>query len=380
VPNANNETLRAGGKPLGIDVQVMRRNVRGCWNLGYCGMGCPVNAKQSMLLTTLPSALELGATLYSSLRAERLLLQGDRVTGVECVAMDAQGIHPRPVRVRLNARHVVLAGGAIGSPALLLRSGLPDPAGLIGRRTFLHPTVVSSALMPGEVAGHAGAPQSLYSDHYLHSQPVDGPVGYKLESAPMHPVLFATTLQGYGQAHRDLMASFSHAQVLLALLRDGFHDASPGGQVRLRDDGTPVLDYPLGDYLWEGARRALASMAEIQFAAGAKRVIAVHEACTGWDSWAAAQAGIAQLPMQPHALRIVSAHVMGGCAMGSDERTSVTDPRGRLRHVQQLSVADGSLFPTSIGANPQESVYGIVARNISALATELAGRPAAPLA
>lgn len=380
VPNANNAALRRGGEALGLSVQVMRRNVRGCWDLGYCGMGCPTNAKQSMLLTTIPSALSLGASLYSSLRAERLILEGDQVRGVEALAMQPAGVHPSGRRVRLRARHVLLAAGSIGSPALLLRSGVGDPSGGIGRRTFLHPVAVSAALMPQEVAGHAGAPQSLYSDHYLHSQPIDGPVGFKLESAPLHPVLFATTLQGWGQAHAELMRSFPNAQVLLALMRDGFHPDSPGGRVRLRDDGSPVLDYPLNDYLFDGMRRALRAMAEIQFAAGAREVIPVHEAGVRWTSLAQAREGVERLPLAPLALRVVSAHVMGGCAMGRDPARSVVDSRGRPHHLRGLTVADGSIFPTSIGANPQESVYALAARNASALAAELAGRPAAAIA
>jgi choline dehydrogenase-like flavoprotein len=379
-PNRNNETLRTGGSRLGIDVRVIPRNVRGCWNLGYCGTGCPTNAKQSMLLTTIPTALELGASLYCGLRADRLLIEGDQVRGLEALAMDGQGIHARAVRVRLRARHVVLSAGALGSPALLLRSQVPDPQRRIGQRTFLHPTVVSAAVMDGEVGGHSGAPQSLYSDHFLTTHPIDGPIGYKLESAPMHPVLFSTTLQGYGSGHVELMRQFPQAQVLLSLMRDGFHEASQGGSVSLREDGTPLLHYPLNDFVWDGARRALASMAEIQFAAGAKRVIAVHEGCGGWSSWAEARAGIAALPMKPLTMRLVSAHVMGGCAMGTDASASVTDGRGRVHRMANLTVADGSLFPTSIGANPQESIYGIVARNVSALAEELTGHPAAPMA
>ena len=65
-------------------------------------------------------------------------------------------------------------------------------------------------------------------------------------------------------------------QVVIALLRDGFHPDSPGGSVALRDDGTPVLDYPLTPYLLEGARRAFRAMAEIQFAAGATPVMPIH--------------------------------------------------------------------------------------------------------
>lgn len=380
-PNPNNETLRTGARQLGVDVQPIRRNVRGCWNLGYCGTGCPTYAKQSMLVTTLPTALELGATLYSRLRAQRLLLQGnDQALGVECLAMDERGIHARAIKVSLRARHVVLAGGAIGSPALLLRSGVPDPRRLIGKRTFLHPTVISAALMDEVVAGYKGAPQSLYSDHYLDNLAVDGPVGYKLESAPLHPVLFSSTLQHYGEEHAQLMRQFPHAQVLLALLRDGFHERSSGGSVSLREDGTPLLDYPLNDVIWDGVRRALLSMAEIQFAAGARRVFAVHEDCRGWGRWQDAQKGIAALDLRPLTMRIVSAHVMGGCAMGADPMRSVVDDYGRPHHFSGLTVADGSLFPTSIGANPQLSVYGVAARNISALAEQLTGRAAPPMA
>jgi len=379
-PNTNNEILRAGASKLGIETQVMRRNVNGCWNIGYCGVGCPTNAKQSMLVTTLPAALELGATIYHRLRAERLILAGDRVTALDCVAMEPKGVHPGAVRVRLKARHFVLAGGAIGSPALLLRSAAPDPSGLLGKRTFLHPTVISSALMDFPVNGHDGAPQTLYSDHFLDDRPVDGPLGYKLEVPPLHPVLFSTTLQGFGPAHAELMTQFPSAQVLLALLRDGFHEQSRGGTVRLRDDGTPVLDYPLDETIWDGVRRALLTMAEIQFAAGAKKVYAVHEECAGWQSWATAKEGIARLPMKPLTMRVVSAHVMGGCAMGAEPGQSVVGPRGRHHQLGNLSVADGSLFPTSIGANPQQSVYGIVARNASDLATTLTGKPAAALA
>ena len=92
----------------------------------------------------------------------------------------------------------VSAAGAIGSPALLLRSRIPDPYAVAGVRTFLHPTVVSAALMPERVDGYAGAPQTIFSDHYVDTAPIDGPIGFKLEAPPVHPVLAAITLPGHG--------------------------------------------------------------------------------------------------------------------------------------------------------------------------------------
>ena len=374
-PNENNDLLRRGADRLGIAAAAIHRNVKGCWNLGSCGMGCPTNAKQSMLVTTLPAALEMGATLLTETRAERFELDGDRVRALHCVAVRPNGA-PDGARggVRIVARHYVLAAGAINSPALLLRSGAPDPHGRLGRRTFLHPVVVSAAIMPGKVEGWQGAPQTIYTDHFLQTQPIDGPIGYKLEAPPLHPVIFASTVAGYGAEQAALLRQFPQTHVLLALLRDGFHEEAAGGRVTLRSDGSPTLDYALTGFIMDGARRALLSMAEIQFAAGARQVLPVHELARPYTRWEDAREAIVSLPMKPLLTRFMSAHVMGGCGMAGDEHRGVTRPDGRHWQIANLSVHDGSLFPTSIGANPQLSIYGIVNRLAQRLARELAGR------
>ena len=366
-PNENNDVLRRGAQALGIPTGAIQRNVKGCWNLGYCGMGCPTNAKQSMLVTTIPAALAHGATLVTRARAWTLEREAGRITALTCIGLDARGTEPTARRITVRARTFVSAAGAIGTPALLLRSRVPDPHRLVGTRTFLHPTLVSAALMPDRVDGFSGAPQTIYSDHFLDSLALDGPMGYKLEAPPIHPILASITLPGYGEAHAEWMRELPHMQVVIALLRDGFHPDSAGGRVRLQSDQTPVLDYPLKDYLWDGARRALLSMAEIQFAAGARRVLPVHASGVSFNDWREAKAAIAALRMQPLTAPLFSAHVMGGCALGSDETLAVVDLKGRYRHLDNLYVLDGSLFPTSIGANPQLSIYGLSAK----LATEL---------
>ena len=376
-PNPNNEALARGAHALGIPTAVIPRNVRGCYNLGYCGMGCPTNAKQSMLVTTIPAALDRGARLFTRTRAQRFHLEGDRVATLECSALDTSGLRPGPYTLRVRARTFIAAGGAINSPALLLRSGAPNPYGMLGKRTFLHPTVVSAAIMPDVVAGYSGAPQSIYSDHFLHTQPLDGAIGYKLEVPPLHPILLATTTPGFGTVHAQLMAQMPHLQVIIALMRDGFHTQSTSGSVGLRDDGTPLLDYPISPFVWDGARRALKSMAQIQFAAGAHTVLPVHEAAMPAHSLDEALRQIDALPMEILRMTVVSAHVMGGCAMGSDPHTSVIEGNGRYHQLENLYVFDGSSFPTSIGANPQLSIYGMVSRNASRLAG-LAPAPAKP--
>ena len=369
-PNENNDVLRRGCEKLGLPWGLIRRNVKGCANLGYCGLGCPLNAKQSMLVTTLPAALDRGATLVHRARVTALQLRGDRVVSCEARGVERNGAAASTHRVRLRARHFVLAAGAIGSPGLMLASAIPDPHGLLGKRTFLHPTVVSGAAMPHKVEAYYGAPQTVYSDHFQDNVALDGHAGFKLEAPPVHPILGAITLPGFGADHARWMTRLPHLQVLIALMRDGFHSASTGGQVVLRD-GWPVLDYPVGDYLWNGMRRAYLAMAEIQFAAGAQVVLPLHENGSGTSSWREARAAIEALPMRALATRVVSAHVMGGCPMGPDPVTSVVSEAGRHHQVANLSVHDASVFPTSLGANPQLTIYALSARMATGLATML---------
>jgi len=370
-PNRNNGVLRDGCEALDWHWGVIPRNVRGCWDLGYCGLGCPNNAKQSTLVTSVPASLRKGATLIHSLRAERLLHNDDWIQQLEATALDSEGVKPTGRRVFISAKHYVVAASAIGSPGLLLRSRVPDPHQRVGKRTFLHPVNATVARMPEPVEPYYGAPQSVYSDEFLWRDGVTGHPGYKLEVPPLHPVMAAAVLPDHGAAMAEQAKHFPHTQSVIALLRDGFHPDSPGGTVSLRDDGSPQLHYPISNTLWEGLRDAYHHMAELQFAAGARQVRAVHMDAGYWNSWSEARQAIDGLPMKAHRARLFTAHQMGGCTMGEDERYSVVNSYGEHHQLSNLSIHDASIFPTSLGVNPQLTIYAIAARNSQRLVKRL---------
>ncbi|MCY1200188.1 putative GMC-type oxidoreductase [compost metagenome] len=370
-PNPNNDVIRLGCEKLGLHWKVIPRNVRGCWNLGYCGMGCPTNAKQSMLVTTIPATLEKGGELLYLARAEKLLIDGDKVSGIECLGLDERCVGPNGSRITVKARHYVLSGGGINTPALLLRSDAPDPHGRVGKRTFLHVVNFSAAQFDRLINPFYGAPQSIYSDHFQWDDGATGRMSYKLEVPPLQPALTTTLLGRFGIDNALRMAQLPHTNVMLALMRDGFHPDSAEGTVELRGDGSPVLDYRMTDYTWDGIRRAFHTMAEIQFAAGARAVLPLHSDADYVKTLDEARKLIDSLPMALYRARLGSAHVMGGCAMGEDPKLAVTDSLGRHLQLANLSIHDGSLFPTSIGANPQLSVYGLTAKLTTALAERL---------
>lgn len=368
-PNPNNAVLSDGATKLGIDWKVIPRNVAGCWNLGYCGTGCPTNAKQSMLVTTIPEALKHDSELVYSARAEKLLLNGNRVAGVEITVL-GDNKKPTGKKVVASAPHVVMACGGINGPALLKRSGAPDPENRVGKRTFLHPVAFNFARFDHLIDPYYGAPQSIYSDHFQW-QSVDGAVGYKLEVPPLHPGLASVLFLGHGADHFDDMQHLPNTHSMIALMRDGFNEESQGGSVEIASDGSPILDYPINDYLKDGFRRAFATMSEIEFAAGAKAVRPSHVEAPWYKSWSDAKAGIAQLDFTPNSFTAGCAHVMGGLAMGENMEKCVVNSQGQYHYLDNLWVFDGSVFPTSIGANPQLSVYGIASKFATALAKKL---------
>lgn len=349
-PNLNNSLLADGLKKLGYPFGTIKRNVKNCQNLGYCGFGCPVGAKQSSLVTTLKAAEERGTDIFCDAFAYKLLTKGNKVSSLVVTGRENQ------VRLNIRAKKVIVSGGAIGTPALLMRSLLPDPYNLVGKRTFIHPVTISGAIYNDKVEPYYGAPQTIYSDHFLPKTLEEKTPGFKLEVPPIHPLLISTSLPFYGEAHRDFMKELPHLQAIIALQRDGFHPESPGGKVELSSHGLAVLDYQTTTYMEEGFRKAMLTMGEIQFAAGAKEVLPLHKKAKKVKNFNELKKQIQSLSMNPFSLKMVSAHVMGGCPMGKNPESSVVSEEGRHHQIENLWVMDGSLFPTSIGTNPMISI------------------------
>lgn len=373
-PNSNNSLLAKGCAALGYHHARVPRNVKSCGNTGQCGNGCPLNAKQSQLVTTIPAALDAGAKLVIGARVERVLHDGRQAQGIEAVALDAAGVAPTGRVIRVTARHVVIATGAIRSPGLLLRSKVPDTSGKTGKRTFLHPVTIVCGRFEEPVEAFYGAPQTVYSEQFMWpgGKAVSGKLGFKVETIPLLPITAAALGdKTMGAEHAELMRQLPHLHCTDALGRDGFNDFETGGTVELAKDGRAVLDYPITPFLIEGQRVAQEKLMEIQFAAGAIEVRSFHIDMPRFTRFSDAKQWLANADLGPMKLSRGSAHVMGGCSMGADPSHGVVDQHGRHFGLKNLSVHDASIFPTSIGLNPQMSIYATALRNAEKLATDL---------
>ena len=355
--NRNNRLLWDGCQTLGYQVDTLHRNVIGCALTGYCGMGCPVDLKQSMHLTYLPDAMSEGATVISRCQVQRLKWNKDRVVEATAEFLDAFGLQPTGVQITVRANKFVVSCGAINSPALLMRSEVPDPYGRLGRRTFLHPVIVSCGEYEDPVEGYYGAPQGVASHSFAER---GQEVGFFLEAAPVYPVLLATACPLFGWEHRALMERLPYLAGHIGLAIDGHHEGEEGGTVKLMPSGRPQLDYTPSRAVLSALREAQKTLAQIQLASGAKRVMSLHNSPVYMTSVKDIQK-LDEAPFVPNQLAVFSAHQMGGCAMSDEPQRGVVRASDLGHHqLSNLYVMDGSVFPTSCGVNPQLSIFGLV--------------------
>jgi choline dehydrogenase-like flavoprotein len=377
--SANNRLLLDGARALGWRVVSGMINATGCVRCGFCGYGCRHNAKQSTLLTYLPRALAAGATVYTGARAERVSVEerdggrvhGGRFTGdrpprkrVHATVRDGDRTCPLTV----DAPIVVVAGGAVGTPVLLQRSGLGG--GGVGDWLRLHPATSVGARYDRDIAASTGIPLTTMCDEFLRWQGTD--YGFWLETPPMHPSFTASAMPGFGAVHAERMAAFNQWGVLIGLTRDGAARDCSSGSVRADRRGRVSIRYRLSHEDEKRIRGSLAAMARLHFANGAREVMSMHASPVHIRSLRDLGA-LTSASVAPNRLALFSAHVNGTCRMGTDPGTSGTTPDGERHGVRGLYITDGSLLPTALGVNPQETIMAVS----SVLAERLAARHAA---
>ncbi len=361
----NNRILIDGCRALGWRVHSANINARNCLRTGFCGYGCRYGAKQGALQVYLPRAVAAGARIVASARADRIELQergGPFPLKRVHVTVSPPNEPPRTVTV--IAPVVIVSAGAVGTPVLLQRSGLGGDA--VGRFLRLHPTTAVIGRYDRAIYGAAGIPLSAMSDEFLRTD--KNGYGFWLECPPLHPAIAATSAQGFGAAHRALMKDFRSLGSLITLVRDGAQLDHSSGDVRAARDGRIRIRYKLSA---PDARHLVAGIvanARLHLAAGAREVQTLHSdpVTVRTESDLAA---ISSRPTGPNQIALFSAHVNGTCRIGNIRAASGTDPHGERHGAPGVFVIDGSLLPTALGVNPQETIM--------ALATVLAGRIAA---
>ncbi len=356
------EVLRRGcealGLKLGVDFNVTPKNARGCGNrCDYCNYGCVYGAKQSTLVTYLPDAARHGARFLFETEVRRVEMRGDTVAGVEAVHRKAG----REIPVHVKAKVVVIAAGAIQTPAILLRSGLHERG--VGRGIRFDPTTAVGGVYDHEIRMWAGIPQTLHVDKWLD---LDGHHGFWLETVPAHPGLFALGFPWRGgRAHKANMANYRRTAANIVLVRD-----RGSGRVTIDRQGNPVIDYRMVREDRETMALGITESARIHAAAGARAVFSLHnrpceipyrEGPIRAEEVEEFGGRVRTLGVKPNGIALFTAHCMGSLPMGSSDRMP-TDVTGELRGMRNLFIGDGSVFPTPPGVNPMITIMAMARR------------------
>ncbi|WP_428267308.1 GMC family oxidoreductase N-terminal domain-containing protein [Haliangium sp.] len=349
----DNQLLATGARALGWKVIPNLRNQVHCAGSNNCAFGCPTGAKQSALVSYLPRALAYGARVQADVRVARVTRAGKRATGVEGHVLGPDG-RPR-ARVRVRAKLVVAACGAIHTPALLRRSGLRSPSRAIGRRLTMHPNGKLVAVFDREVRGWEGVHQAFQVREFEDQ-------GLLFAAVNVPPGIVAMGVPDTGAALGELMSDYARMVVAGVLVED----RDSRGRVMVDPLGQPRVLYQLGP--GDAARlvQGTARLCELLFAAGARRV---HLPFRGApvvadpDQVARVVAG----PIAPADIELFTVHMMGTAGMGGDRAGAVTDSFGRVYDTERLVVSDASLFPGPVGVNPCETIQALATRNAARL-------------
>jgi choline dehydrogenase-like flavoprotein len=359
--NRNNRVFREGCERLGLPVKPFRVNIRDCVGCGFCNLGCPYGAKRGTLEVQLPHAITAGVELIPNCRITRVWDGG--ADGV--IFASPKGSRPgqrEPGEVTFRARTVVLAAGTLGTPTLLLRSGLADLSPACGKYVTLHPALTSFGRMKDPVRGFEGFPKLYYTDRFSETN------HYYIETAFYFPFVTAKSLPGFGQELKRFMRDYQYLACALTLVHD---EAEERNAIRMEGDKV-VLDYRLSRASREALVHAQREAGRIYFAAGAQEYVSLVSDRFSVTRPTELEGNVHDGALLSGKVVVSSAHPMGGCRMGSDPETSVTDSYGRVHGHDGLVVADASLFPTSTKVNPYLTIMALAERNAERVARSLA--------
>ncbi len=336
--------LARGAEALGVgwaatptaSLSAPRGKAPACVYRGFCKVGCATNAKQSMLNTFVPQALAAGAEIRDLAMVARIETGSNgRVTGVH--------YHREGGWHFQKAKAVIVAGYSIETPRLLLNSansqfpdGLGNSSGLVGKSLMVHANHAVWGVMDEEIRWYKGPPSLAVSEHWNYEdRGKDFSGGYAFMSQGPLPTDFAGALVSnkgvFGHELRKWMGQYNHMAGLKIVGETMPQDSN---RVELSDErdalGLPIpkISFSYCDNDKRLAKHALDFMSRAMDAAGGRNLYRTES----------------------------TAHLMGGCRMGADSRTSVVNADGRSWDIPNLFVCDGSLFPTAGGVNPSLTI------------------------
>jgi choline dehydrogenase-like flavoprotein len=250
----------------------------------------------------------------------------------------------------IEAPRIIVAAGALHTPLLLAASGITSP--WLGRNLSIHPATAAYGLMDEIVDMAHGVPQSYGVDEFADE-------GLMLEGIAGPPDYLAMSVPFSGPRHQELMMNYRHVAQFGLMIGDTSRGRVHTGRVSRRTN-RPLVRYDLNAHDTATIVRGAERLAELLFAAGARRVVLPL-------------AGVPELhdgdlePLRRHRaqageLKVMAFHPLGTARMAARPGDGVLDPDGAVHGVAGLSVCDGSAVPSALNVNPQLTIMALATR------------------
>ncbi|MBK5229874.1 MAG: GMC family oxidoreductase [Thermoleophilia bacterium] len=350
IAGENARIVQRAADALGWSGDYLFRNARGCVGSGVCPSGCPTSAKQHTAITYVAKAWNAGATTYAGCCAQRVLIDDGRARGVEATTSGGG-------RLTVEAGIVIVACGAIQTPLLLMKQGLTGRSGQLGHNLTIHPATAVLALMDQIVDMAVGVPQSYYIDEFAHE-------GIMLEGAAGPPEYVATLLPFSGERHREMMLNYRNIAQFGLMVSEVSR-----GRVFSRGRQSAIVYNVLPPDV-AAIKRGIELLAQLYTEAGARRILLplrrLPEIAPGDIDT------LRRTDLSPMDFKLMAFHPLGTARAHADPAHGVVDGDLAVHGHEGLYIADGSVVPTPLGVNPQQTIMTLATR----LAYHLLAQPA----
>lgn len=331
--SSGSRLLMEGAKNLGLDVHYMAKSLGNCSGCGGCNIGCVWDHKKSALTTHIPWAEKLGAVVLANTSVEKIDWKKGKVLGLKAIS---QG---EPVYIK--AKSYTVAGGAIGSSGLLLKSKIKKN---VGRRVSFNVGAPIISEFQDAVDTYDGDQMSCY---------IKGP-GFNIEPVHNPPLATSLMMPGWNAQHGELMGKFRHLTYGGPLVGT----EANGRVVHSPFFGHEETRFNLTEKDFGTLKVGLKTLARTWFAAGAKRVMLPTHVFKSIER-AKDVDQIDTAFSKPSEIGMGTSHPQGGNALSNDPEIGVIDHDFAVHGFENLFVCDASVFPAGVHVNPINTIMAV---------------------
>jgi len=341
--NLDSLALAKGADALGWKYVMAPRAVKNCKNNNLCPTGCPSHAKQDMLSTYLPRALNNGARMFAGLKATHIGRGAGKAVNVVARTTNT----PETKTTTFSFDKLILAAGAIQTPHLLRRSSCSKTA---GKNIEFHMNLKIVARFREPVNAQNGTIFTVQVQQFERE-------GTVFMASNMRPNYLAMTLADFRNEHiARALEDYPYYGIYVAMIkpRSKAHIVSFLG-------GQPLVRYRLDPADALLIKRALRQAAKLLFASGATELYMPISRSKPVKTLEELDRELQDVPARRFV--IISVHAMASCPMGN--RHSVVEQDGRLKGFDNIYITDASILPSNIGESPQGTIMAFASRIIS---------------